>query len=75
MMSKATAMVGFLFCFLAGMLLMWGLDHRKGVSIDAEPLAAIALDHSASPIPVTGNDPSWGNADALVTIVEVSDFQ
>ena len=32
-------------------------------------------DHSASPIPVTPRDPSIGNPDAIVTIVEFTDFQ
>ena len=75
-MNKGTAIVGFLLCFMAGMGLMWGIDRSKGTGIGPESqLAAGSLDHSASPIPVTGKDPSWGNADAPVTIVEISDFQ
>ena len=75
-MNKGTAIVGFLLCFIAGMGLMWGIDRSKGVGIGPETgMAAGSLDHSASPIPVTGKDPSWGNADAPVTIVEFSDFQ
>ncbi|MFO0566084.1 MAG: thioredoxin domain-containing protein [Polyangiaceae bacterium] len=75
-MNKGTAIVGFFLCFLAGMGLMWGIDRSKGVAISAEGGAeAGSLDHSASPVPVTGKDPSWGNADAPVTIVEISDFQ
>ena len=75
-MNKGTAIVGFFLCFLAGMGLMWGVDRSKGVAISAESGAeAGSLDHSASPVPVSGKDPSWGNADAPVTIVEISDFQ
>lgn len=75
-MNKGTAIVGFFLCFLAGMGLMWGIDRSKGVAIGPESGAETgSLDHSASPIPVTGKDPQWGNADAPVTIVEISDFQ
>ncbi len=75
-MNKGTAIVGFFLCFLAGMGLMWGVDRSKGVSITSESASAEgSLDHSASPIPVTGKDPIWGNPDALVTIVEFSDFE
>ena len=76
-MNKGTAIVGFLLCFIAGMGLMWGIDRSKGVGIGPETggMAAGSLDHSAAPVPVTGKDPSWGNADAPVTIVTFSDFQ
>jgi protein-disulfide isomerase len=74
-MNKGTAIVGFFLCFLAGMGLMWGIDRSKGVAISAEGSEAGSLDHSAAPVPVTAKDPSWGNADAPVTIVEISDFQ
>ncbi|MCC6904037.1 MAG: thioredoxin domain-containing protein, partial [Polyangiaceae bacterium] len=74
-MNKGTAIVGFFLCFLAGMGLMWGVDRSKGVAISAEGAEGGSLDHSAAPIPVTSKDPSWGNADAPVTIVEISDFQ
>jgi protein-disulfide isomerase len=73
-MNKGTAIVGFFLCFLAGMGLMWGIDRSKGAGISAEGSAG-SLDHSASPIPVTAKDPSWGNADAPVTVVIFSDFE
>ena len=72
-MNKGTAIVGMFLSFLAGMGLMWGLDRSKGVAISAE--SGGDFDHSASPVPVTSKDPYWGNADALVTIVEISDFE
>jgi protein-disulfide isomerase len=37
--------------------------------------AAAASDHGAAAVPVTAQDPTWGNPDAPVTIVEFSDFQ
>jgi protein-disulfide isomerase len=75
-MNKGTAIVGFFMSFLAGMFLMWGIDRSSGVNISAEKGAlAGSVDHSAAAIPVTKDDPTWGNPDALVTIVEVSDFE
>ncbi len=74
-MNKGTAIVGFFLCFLAGMGLMWGIDRSKGTAIGPESASVGGLDHSDSPVPVTAADPSWGNADAPVTIVEISDFQ
>ncbi|HEY6560870.1 MAG TPA: thioredoxin domain-containing protein [Polyangiaceae bacterium] len=75
-MNKGTAILGFFLCFIAGMGLMYGIDKSKGTGISAESgMAAGSLDHSASPVPVTGKDPQWGNADAPVTIVEISDFE
>jgi protein-disulfide isomerase len=74
-MNKGTAIVGFLLSFLAGMFLMWGLDRGKGPEIAAEGTTAGGADHSAASVPVTAKDPSWGKADAPVTIVEISDFQ
>lgn len=37
--------------------------------------AGPALTDADSPVPVSPADPSWGNADALVTLVVFSDFQ
>ncbi len=37
--------------------------------------AGPALTDSDSPVPVSAADPSWGNADALVTLVVFSDFE
>jgi protein-disulfide isomerase len=75
-MNKGTAIVGMFMCFLAGMFLMWGIDRAKGPRIEAETVSAAGtVDHSASPVPVTADDPTWGNADAPVTIVEISDYE
>ena len=75
-MNKGTAIVGFLLSFLAGMGLMWGIAHDGGVEIGAEVASKGGGEsHASSPIPVGSDDPSWGKADALVTIVEISDFE
>ncbi len=75
-MNKGTAIVGFLMSFLAGMFLMWGLDKGKGSDIQAESGSASSIpDQSSASVPVSAKDPQWGNANAPVTIVAVSDFQ
>ncbi len=77
-MNKGTAIVGFFLCFLAGMGLMYSVDRSKGVSIASEGAHAeggAIASHASAAIPVTKDDPVWGNADALVTIVEFSDFE
>jgi protein-disulfide isomerase len=76
--NTGVAIVGFLLCFLAGVALMWGYDqHRlKGGEIAADTdTAGAAWDDSESPIPISSKDPMWGKRDALVTIVQYSDFQ
>ena len=75
-MNKGTAIVGFLLSFIAGMFLMWGVDRRTGVEIQAEASGPSGgIDHSAASVPVTANDPVWGKPTAPVTIVEISDFE
>lgn len=74
-MNKGTAIVGFLLSFMAGALLMWGVDRKGGVSIAAEGSKGAAFDQSGANVPVSSKDPYWGNVDAPVTIVEISDFQ
>src|SRR5690606_3058588 len=75
-MNKGTAIVGFFMSFLAGMFLMWGIDRSGGMEIAAESASdAGPVDHANAVIPVTKDDPTWGNADAPVTIVEISDFE
>src|SRR5687767_10614383 len=77
-MNKGTAIVGFLLSFLTGMGLMWGIALNRGVEIGAEvatKAGGTAESHAGSPIPINDDDPVWGKADALVTIVEISDFE
>jgi len=70
-----------LLSFVLGVLVMFGVNRsQQGASLSADNATAGAAaggasDHSGSPIAITKDDPSWGNADALVTIVEISDFQ
>lgn len=81
MMQKGTAIVGMLLSFVLGVLVMFGVNRsQQGASLSADKATAGAAaggasDHSASPIAITKDDAVWGNADALVTIVEISDFQ
>lgn len=78
-MQKGTAIVGMLLSFVLGVLVMFGVNRsQQGAPVTADKAATAtgaASDHSGSPIPITKDDPVWGNADALVTIVEISDFQ
>jgi protein-disulfide isomerase len=75
-MNKGTAIVGFLLCFLAGMGLMWGIDHnKKGGSTELGNEVAGAWSDGDSPVPVDAKDPMWGSRTAPVTIVEFSDYQ
>ncbi len=76
-MNKGTAVVGYLLSFLAGLGLMYAIDHSggRGVEIGAEVASKGGDSHATSPIPITSDDPAWGKADAPVTIVEISDFE
>lgn len=80
-MQKGTAIVGMLLSFVLGVLVMFGVSRsQQGASLSADKVATAAgsggaSDHSGSPIPITKDDPSKGSPDALVTIVEISDFQ
>jgi protein-disulfide isomerase len=74
MMNKGTAIVGFLLCFLAGMALMYGVDHsRKSFDLSAD--SSLAWSDGESPVPVDSKDPVWGSRTAPVTVVIFSDFQ
>ncbi|MDD9968639.1 MAG: thioredoxin domain-containing protein [Myxococcales bacterium] len=84
-MSKGSALVAILFSFFAG-LILGNITGNKG-GHEAEVAAAAdsgeedvkAVEEKDGPdrykVPVTAAQPSKGPADALVTIVEVSDFQ
>ena len=76
--NPGAAAIGFVFFFLAGVLLMWGFDQRRlhngGLGADGSGATA-AWDDSESPIPITSKDPMWGKRDAPVTVVVYSDFQ
>lgn len=76
--NTGVAVIGFLFCFLAGVAIMWGYDQSRGHAGQAaadNASEAGGWDDSASPVAITSKDPMWGRRDAPVTIVEFSDFQ
>lgn len=72
-MNKGTAVVGFLLSFLAGVGLMWGIARSSSTTLEAATASVTEVE--SSPVPIASDDPAWGNADAPVTIVEVSDFE
>ncbi len=80
-MSTGVAIIGFILCFMAGGAVMWGYDsHRMktagGITADSSNGAGGAQwADNESPIPVTSQDPVWGNRGAPVTVVTFSDFQ
>jgi hypothetical protein len=78
-MCTGVAIIGFLLCFLAGGAVMWGYDSHRlktgGITADNAGGGGPQWSDKESPIPVTSDDPVWGNRNAPVTIVEFSDFQ
>lgn len=77
-MNKGTAIVGFILSFVAGMMLMWGINQssgKKGDEITAEGSSGGAVNHESAAVPVMKDDPTWGSPTAPVTIVLFSDYQ
>ncbi len=77
-LNTGVAIIGFIFCFLAGAMLMWGYDQKRirNGEIGADTTASVGdWADSDSPIPVSSKDPMWGSRTAPVTIVHFSDFQ
>jgi protein-disulfide isomerase len=75
MLNKGTAIVGFLLSFLAGSGLMWGVARYESNAPRIIGGSASASPHAGSPIPIGDDDPSWGDPDAPVTVVLLSDFE
>jgi protein-disulfide isomerase len=79
-MNKGTAIVGFLLCFLAGGMLMYGVDRNGtagksgGDEVAAGPDPAVWSDEDAA-VPISSKDATWGSRSAPVTMVVFSDFQ
>ena len=63
-MNTGVAVIGFILCFMAGMGIRLTQRQVRTGGIGAEPGAQAAWDDSASPIPVSSKDPTWGNAHA-----------
>jgi protein-disulfide isomerase len=80
-MNKGTAIVGFLLCFLAGGMLMYGVDRNGTAKLGGEEISAAGQDATGvwsdedSAVPVSSKDPVWGSRSAPVTVVIFSDFQ
>ena len=89
-MSKGYALVSILFAFLSGVVMGYIVSNSSGgagseeVTAEAHEAAGTEKTGAAAPsdegvqrfkIPVTAAQPVKGADDALVTIVEISDFQ
>jgi protein-disulfide isomerase len=80
-MNKGTAIVGFLLCFMAGMMLMWGIDRGAGSRVGGGDITAEGAysgeqwDDADAAIPISSKDPVWGSRTAPVTLVLFSDFE
>ncbi|RLB48982.1 MAG: hypothetical protein DRI90_24945, partial [Deltaproteobacteria bacterium] len=80
-MTKGSAIVGFLLCFLGGMALMWGIDrstagHTASTDVQKETTFAKGdWSDAAAAVPISSKDPTWGSRTAPATIVIYSDFQ
>jgi len=75
--NSGVAIIGFILCFLAGAMLMWGYDQKRirNGDIGADIAQGAEWSDSDSPVPVSSKDPVWGSRTAPVTIVHFSDFQ
>jgi protein-disulfide isomerase len=77
--NTGVAVIGFLLCFLGGVVVMWAYDqkrlHNGEITADNGSAATGAWDDSDSPVPISAKDPMWGKRDAPVTVVIYSDFQ
>ncbi|NUP08688.1 MAG: thioredoxin domain-containing protein [Polyangiaceae bacterium] len=71
-MKPTLAVMGFVLCFIAGALAMWGTG---GSGSSAKIVNPAFWDDSASSVPTTSDDPIWGSRSAPVTIVLFSDYQ
>jgi protein-disulfide isomerase len=80
-MNKGTAIVGFVLSFVTGAGFMYAVDRgdKKGDDVATADKssggAAGGTWKQDAPVPVSSDDPSEGPKNALVTIVEFSDYQ
>jgi len=78
-MTRGTAIIGFILCFIAGMGLMWGIDRGAGHSGSGHDITAAAFEggpwsDEAASVPVSSKDAMWGSRNAPVTLVMFSDY-
>lgn len=80
-MNKGTAIVGFVLSFVTGAGFMYAVDRgdKKGDDVATADKGGSGGSAGAwkqdAPVPVSSDDPSEGPKNALVTIVEFSDYQ
>lgn len=77
-MDKGVAYVGMLLSLVAGMAAMNGILGERPSHGDIQAAAesgTVSVNHASAKVPVTADDPSWGSANAPVTVVLFSDYQ
>jgi hypothetical protein len=81
-MNKGTAIVGFVLSFVTGAGFMYAVDRgnqgKDAAVADKESGGAAGSGGTwkqDAPIPISSDDPSEGPKNALVTVVEFSDYQ
>ena len=81
-MNKGTAIVGFVLAFVTGAGFMYAVDRgdKKDAALATAEKgggggAAGGTWKQDAPVPVSSDDPAEGPKNALVTIVEFSDYQ
>ncbi len=76
--NSGVAIIGFILCFLAGAMLMWGYDQQAAsvrVTSAPTPPRAPSGRTRTRRFRSSSKDPMWGSRTAPVTIVIFSDFQ
>jgi protein-disulfide isomerase len=78
-MNKGTAIVGFVLAFVTGAGFMYAIDrgnqNKDDVATADKAGAAGGTWKQDAQVPISSDDPSIGPKNALVTIVEFSDYQ
>jgi protein-disulfide isomerase len=80
-MNKGTAIVGFVLSFVTGAGFMYAIDRGQGKGDEVATADKAGGGGTAgawkqdAPVPVSSDDPQQGPKNALVTIVEFSDYQ
>ena len=79
-MNKGTAVVGFVLSFVTGAGFMYAVDRgdNKGAEVASADKGATGAQgewKQDAPVPISSDDPAEGPKNALVTVVEFSDYQ